>query len=410
MGEQIETVIIGAGQAGLATSYYLSQLGREHMILERTNGAASVWQNERWDSFTLVTPNWSFRLPGAEYQGHEPDGFLARDELVNTFEGYLERFRFPIRYNVEVTSIHHRPHGIGYLLQSEQGSLEARNVVIATGLYQRPKVPSFTVDIPIKIFQLHSSQYRNPEALPEGAVLVVGSAQSGCQIAEELYKHGHKVYLCVGGAGRVPRKYRGKDIYEWMHRFGYLDRKVEMLRSPEERFAPLQHVSGANGGHTLNLHQFARDGVSLLGRLVGGGGNYLRLAGDLKKNLAQADKIETDLIKLIDERIVLERIDVPRERLPVLRDGFNCEETLDLDLRASGIKTIIWANGYSFDYRLVRFPVTDRFGFPIQKRGVTTYPGLFFVGMPWLYKQKSGTFLGVGEDAEYIAGVIASIR
>jgi putative flavoprotein involved in K+ transport len=237
---------------------------------------------------------------------------------------------------------------------------------------------------------------------------VVGSAQSGCQIAEELYKHGRKVYLCVGGAGRVPRKYRGKDIYEWMHRFGYLDRKVTMLRSQEERFAPLQHVSGGDGGHTLNLHQFAQDGVNLLGRLVGAQGNYLKLAGDLKKNLAKADKIETDIIKLIDERIVLERIDVPQERLKVLRDGYKCEETLDLDLQASGITTIIWANGYRFDYGLVKFPVLDSFGFPIQNRGVTTYPGLFFVGMPWLYTQKSGTLLGVGEDAEYIAGVIAA--
>jgi len=409
MSQKIETVIIGGGQAGLATGYHLSRRGREHIILEQAAQAGNAWRNDRWDSFTLLTPNWSFRLPGAEYDGTEPEGFMPRDEVVARFEQYVERFHLPVQYQVRVTAVEQHPEGQSYLVRTEETVMQARNVVTATGLFQRPKMPPFSADLSTQVLQLHSGHYRNPQLLPPGAVLVVGSAQSGCQIAEELYQSGRRVYLCVGSAGRVPRRYRGKDIYEWMTLSGSLDRTADRLPSPQAKFAGSAHVSGRDGGHTLNLHQFARDGVVLLGHLRGAQQNRIWLASDLKDSLAKADRAEAEIVNLVDDFIARSGLDAPLESLPVLRDGYDAEEITELDLRSAGITTIIWAMGYRFDFSLVKLPIFDGDGYPIQTRGVTAYAGLFFVGLPWLYKQKSGLLFGVGEDADYIASTIAAI-
>jgi len=408
MGQKIETLIIGGGQAGLATSYHLGRRGREHIVLEQAAQAGNAWRSERWDSFVLNTPNWSFRLPGAEYQGDAPGGFMPRDEIVASFERYVERFHLPVQYQVRVTSVEPEADGQGYRVTTEQAVLHARNVVMATGLFQRPKVPSFSTALPSQILQLHSGQYRNPESLPPGGVLVVGSAQSGCQIAEELYQSGRGVHLCVGSAGRVPRRYRGKDTYEWLTLSGFLDRTVDQLPSPQVKFVGSIQVSGRDGGHTLNLHQFARDGVTLLGHLRGAGDDTIWLARDLKESLAKADKAEADMVEMIDRYIAQNGLNAPPEKLPALRDGYDAEEITMLDLRSAGITTIIWAMGYSFDFRLVKLPVFDGDGYPIQRRGATEHPGLFFVGLPWLHTVKSGLLAGVGEDADYIASAIAA--
>jgi putative flavoprotein involved in K+ transport len=243
--------------------------------------------------------------------------------------------------------------------------------------------------------------------LPPGAVLVVGSAQSGCQIAEELYQSGRTVYLCVGAAGRVPRRYRGRDMYEWLNLCGFFDRTAEQLPSPQARFAGNPHLSGRDGGHSLNLHQFARDGVVLLGHLQGAQDGRIGLAPDLKENLAKADKLEVEAVKLVDGYIQKNGLDAPPEKLPELRDGYQAREIGELNLRSAGITSIIWAMGYAFDFSMVKVPAFDDYGFPVQKRGVTDYPGLYFVGLPWLSKQKSGLLLGVGEDAALIASQIA---
>jgi putative flavoprotein involved in K+ transport len=408
MLQKIETVIIGGGQAGLATSYLLSQQGKENIVLEQSARAGNAWRNDRWDSFTLLTPNWSFRLPGAEYKGDNPDGFMAREEIVANFEKYVQNFNLPVQYNVQVNSVQQNEKVDGYLVKSRDTIWDAHNVVIATGLFQRPRLPTFSADLSSRILQVHSGEYRNPQSLPAGAVLVVGSAQSGCQIAEELYLSGRKVFLCVSSAGRVPRRYRGKDIYEWMLLIGLLDRTVERLPSPAARFGSNPHVTGKDGGRTLNLHQFARDGVVLLGHLKDGHENNIRLFNDLKENLAKGDKFETDLVKQIDEYVVMNDLNVPPEKLPVLRDGYEMDEITELDLNAAGITSIIWAMGYSFDFSLVKLPVFDSDGYPVQKRGVTDYPGLFFVGLPWIYKYKSGHLVGFGEDAKYIVSEIAA--
>jgi len=407
MTQSIETIIIGGGQAGLATGYYLGQHNREHIILEQAAQAGNAWRNDRWDSFTLVTPNWSIQLPGAEYQGDDPDGFLPRDEIVAYLEQYVERYHLPVRYGVRVTAVEQNPSGKGYLVRTDNRIYEARNVVMATGLYQRPKIPPFATELPPHILQIHSGQYRNPQALPPGAVLVVGSGQSGCQIAQELYENGRKTYLCTGGTGRVPRRYRRKDITEWLKLAGWFDRTPEMLPSPKARFGGNPHVSGKDGGRTLNLHQFTRDGVTLLGHLIGVQDEVLQMAPDRNVNLAKADRAETEITKMVDEFISKNGLEAPIENLPELRDGFAAEEILSLSLKSAGITTIIWALGYTFDFSQVKLPIFDSDGYPVQKRGVIEYPGLFFVGLPWLNKMKSGLLIGVGEDAKYITDVIA---
>ena len=402
--ERIETVIVGGGQAGLATSYYLTQQGREHVVLEQAAQAAPVWRNERWDSFTLVTPNWTLRMPGAEYDGPDPGGFMPRDEVFASFERYVNRFRLPVQVNTRVLAIEPMD-GDGYRVVTPDRTFAASNVVVATGYEQSPRIPAFAASISPEITQLHSSRYRNPEALPPGAVLVVGTAQSGAQIAEELLQHGRTVYLSVGNAGRAPRRYRGKDVVEWLLPIGFFDMTPDKLPMPKERFAA-PHVSGTRGGHTLNLHQFARDGATLLGHVRGAEGDSLSLAPDLHETLARVDGFEAEVQQMIDGYIQAQGIDAPVEELPRLRDGYEQPLRETLNLREAGVTSIIWATGYRYDFGLVKAPVLDSDGFPIQTRGVTEHPGLFFVGMPWMPSLKTGVLAGVGECAEHIASHI----
>ena len=409
MIEYLDTIIVGGGQAGLSVSYYLTQQGRDHIILEQANQPSNAWRNHRWDSFVLNTPNWQTRLPGAEYKGDNPDGFMTRVEVINYMEQYIGGYDLPVRYCVRITKVEQNSRCESYMITTNRGfSAQARNIVIATGLYQQPKLPSFAKDLPADIRQLHSDTYRNPQELLPGSVLVVGSAQSGCQIAEELYQSGKKVYLAVGRAGRVPRRYRGKDTNSWSREMGLYDRTVDELPSPKAKFFGRPHISGKDGGHTLNLHQFARDGVMLLGHLRGVDNDKLIFAPDLKENLAKADKFEEDFVKAIDEYIKKAKIDAPEESLPILRDGFDLEVVTELDLKSARITNVVWATSYNFDFSLVKLPILDADGYPIQNRGVTNYRGLYFVGLPWLHNAKSGLIYGVGEDAKYIAKTISS--
>ncbi|MBI5029217.1 MAG: NAD(P)-binding domain-containing protein [Chloroflexi bacterium] len=410
MAEQIETVVIGGGQAGLATSYYLSRHNREHIVLEQAAQAGNVWRNERWDSFTFVTPNWMIRMPGAEYNGNAPDDFMPRDEIVRYFEQYVERFHLPVRYNTCVLSIERDESTDSYCIETNNGVFHARNVVIAIGLFQKSKTPSSSSQISRDILQLSASQYRNPDRLPPGAVLVVGSAQSGVQIVEDLLLSGRAVYLGVGKVGRVPRRYRGKDIVTWLYQIDFFNRVTEKLPSPQARFAGNPQVSGARGGHSINLHQFARDGVRLLGHIQAVDGDTILLAPDLMENLARTDKFETDLIKMIDDYIEKNGIAAPLETLPVLRDGFESPVLRELNLRDAQITSIIWATGFGFDFSWIQSAALDDDGFPIQQHGITDQPGLYFVGLPWLPEQRTGLLLGVGENAAHVVSHIAENR
>jgi len=403
MTEYIDTIIIGGGQGGLSISYYLSMVGREHIIFEKAHQAAQVWRN-RWDSFTLITPNWMVRLPGAHYQGDNPDGFMTKDEIVTYFTSYIQHFKLPINYGTTVISVERINNG--YRVVTNKGNYAAKNVVIAVGLHQHPKIPPFHKKMSAEIQQIHSSEYRNPERLPPGGVLVVGSAQSGSQIAEELYQNGRKVYLSVSTAGRVPRRYRGLDSARWMEKMGYYRRTVDELSSPKDKFAASAHGTGKNGGHTINLHQFVKDGVILMGHVKDVDRKTLFLEKDLKENLAKADQFEAKFIREIDDYINENKLENPPESLPILQDGYEAEEITKLNLEQAGIRSVIWATGYQFDFRWIKLAAFDEDGYPIQERGVSQFAGLYFIGLPFLHTGISGVIAGVGDDAAHIASVI----
>lgn len=400
-----ETVIIGGGQAGLSVSYYLSRRGQHHIVLEQAAQAANAWRNHRWDSFTLNTPNWQSQLRGAGIPGKDPDGFLTRDEIVSYFEKYIQRNQLPIWYGAHVSTVK-AAAGDLYTVETTAGMFLAKNVVVATGLYQKPRIPRFNGSLSPDIRQLHSDFYRNPESLPAGAVLVVGSAQSGAQIAEELYQSGRKVYLSVSRSGRMPRRYRGSDINWWSNVLGQYDRTVDQLKSARDKFGGKPHISGTKGSHTLDLHQFASDGVTLLGRVTELDRTTVKLAHDLHRNLVAADQFEANLVARVDSYISKHNLALPPETLPKRTAGLEQPERDELDLRKANVRTVIWATGYSFEFSMVRLPIFDADGYPNQQRGVTNYPGLYFVGLPWLHNAKSGLLFGVSEDAAHVASHI----
>ncbi|MEH1969554.1 NAD(P)-binding domain-containing protein [Nostoc sp.] len=411
MTEYVETVILGGGQSGLSLSYYLTQQNRKHIVLEQGQIAES-WR-KRWDSLHLVTPNWQFQIPGFPCQSSDPNGFLPKNEVVKHFDQYVKLFKLPLRCGIQVTSVQQKLGSDSYLVRIGDEVIEAANVVVATGACQHPKIPLLSIDMPMEIFQIHSSEYRNPQKLPPGDVLVVGTGQSGCQIAEELNQSGRKVYLSVGSCGRMPRRYRGQDVTWWVKKFGMYEDTVDCLPSLKERFLCNPHLSGKDGGHEINLHHLAKDGVILLGRLQKLQGNKLTVAPDLKENLAKADAFATKFQEKVDEYIQKTGIEVPEDSTYIESEvkasfttpenGQEAEPILELDIKACGIKNVIWATGYKVDFSWVQMPIFQEDGYPVHERGVTEYPGLYFLGLHWLYKRKSSLLFGVGEDAAFIA-------
>jgi putative flavoprotein involved in K+ transport len=412
MTEHIETLIIGGGQAGLALSSYLTRLGQTHLVLEQGR-VGETWRSGRWDSFTLNTPNWMTQLPGFPYQGDDPDGFLPREDIVTYLEQYAASFQAPLHCGVRVTAVRQQPGGEGYLVEAEQVTVKARNVVLATGAYPKPKLPTASEALSLEICQLPTSEYRHPQMLPSGAVLVVGTGQSGCQIAEDLHESGRQVYLSTSSCGRVPRRYRGKDITWWLTRTGFFDRTIDQLPSAAAKFACNPHVSGNHGGHDINLRHLAKRGMILLGRVQAAQGKQIILAPDLEENLARAEAHAIQTTQEIDEYITKAGLEVAANRTTAeapSNGATSRKPILTLDLQSAGISTIIWASGFQLDFGWVQIPVFNRVGYPLHRRGVTAFPGLYFLGLHWLYKRKSTLLYGVGEDAAFIASAIAGRR
>jgi putative flavoprotein involved in K+ transport len=400
MTEPIHTVVIGAGQAGLATSHHLTQRGVEHVVLERGR-VGETWRSERWDGFVLNTPHWATQLPGLPGGDHDPDRFLPRDEVVRLLEGYAEAIAAPVREGVAVTAARPRAQE-GFLLETNGGPLLATNVVVAAGAFQRPTPSPVRAALPGDLVQLHSTEYRAPEQFPDGAVLVVGSGQSGCQIAEELVRAGRTVYLSVSRCPWMPRRRHGRDIVHWLIELGLTEDTVDRLPSPAARLACNPVVSGNDQGHDCNPRTLAGEGVVLLGRIEAVDGERLLLAGDLEQNLANGDEFCATLNARIDE---LAGVDAPADR-PALVP----KPPSELDLRAFGITSVLWATGYRPDFSWIDLPVTDDMGWPRQRRGVAEHPGLFFVGVHWLHKRKSALLLGVAEDAEHVVSHLVHER
>lgn len=400
-----DVLIIGAGQAGLGLSYYLKQADVEHLVLDKGR-LGNSWRAERWDSFCLVTPNWSIQLPGAIYRGDDPDGFMSRDDFVAYMENWAKAFGAPLRDGVEATAV--RRVGGAFEVATNQGPLRANRVVIATATHQKPRRPPKLGEFSDDIRQIFATEYRNPGALREGAVLVVGSGQTGAQIAEEMREAGRDTFLSVGRTGRLIRRYRGRDCIAWQNDMGFLDRTPDMLEDPAHRFRGDPHVSGKNGGHTLSLHDFRRDGITLLGRLAELDGSVAHFEDTLLADIAHADAYAAAFKDSIDRFIELSGQPAPPPTFDELSGGPPGDERdvpvlRQLDLSKAGITTVIWATGFQFDFSWIDAPVLDTAGYPITDRGVTETPGLYFTGLNWMHKRKSGILFGVNEDAAYLA-------
>jgi len=398
-----ETVIVGGGHAGLALSYHLGRLGRPHVILERGR-VAERWRSERWDSLMFQFPNWSLRLPGQDYSGDDPDGFATRDEVIAFIERYRALVAAPVRTGVRVDRV--RPVDGGFRLETSEGDVDATNVVVATGPYQEPILPVVRQALPLGVVQMHASGYRNPAQLPPGAVLVVGSGASGCQIVEDLLAAGRTVYLSVGRHRRYPRRYRGRDMFWWMERIGALDQTLEERPDARERPNPL--VTGVGGGHDIDLRDYAAAGVTLLGHLRAVTGSRLYLADDLEPLLAAGDESVGVFTRAVDAYIARAGLATPAEPPPPPASPRTAPAPIrELDLAASGITSVVWATGFRRDFGWIDAPVFDERGEPIHRRGVTGCEGLYFLGLPWLHKLKSSVLCGVGDDAAHLADHIA---
>ena len=403
MTKHYSVIIIGGGQAGLSVSYCLKQRGIEHLILEK-NQIAHSWRTKRWDSFCLVTPNWQCQLPGYAYPGEDPDGFMQRDEIVAYIEDYARSFAAPVLEGVEVLRLRRQAIAADFEITTTAGPFTADNVVVAIGGYHNPKIPNVSKALPRFIHQIHSSEYKNARSLPPGAVLVVGTGQSGCQIAEDLHLEGRQVHLSVGSAPRSPRRYRGKDVVTWLDQMGYYDLPIdEHPKSQEEVRAKTNHyVTGRGGGREIDLRHFALEGMQLHGRLTTIDAGQCQFRDDLAHNLAQADAAAARIKQSIDEFILDRGVQAPTDPPyePVWQPP---AATPVLDLTEAGISTVIWSIGYNLDFRWIQVPVFDHRNYPLHERGITPIPGLYFLGLPWLYTWGSGRFSGVAQDAQHLA-------
>jgi len=408
--EHRDVVIVGAGQAGLSMSRHLTDRGVDHVVLERDT-IAHEWLDSRWDNFTLVTPNWQCALPGYRYDGPDPDGFMTREEVYRWVRGYADTFEPPVREHVSVRSITLAPDG-GFDVVTSAGRWHAGQVVVAAGGYHEPIVPRFAERLPAHITQLHSAHYRNADALPEGAVLVVGTGQSGAQIAEDLHLAGRTVHLAVGNAPRVARFYRGRDCVAWLHDMGHYDIPIQDQPGGSGKRENTNHyVTGRDGGRDIDLRQFALEGMALYGRMTDiSADGVAAFAPTLAASLDAADAVAESIKDSIDAYIARAGIDAPREPryVPVWRPG---HEPATLDLDAHGVTSVVWSVGYRTDYRWLRVGVFDGAGHPCHNRGVTGTPGLYFLGLPWLHTWGSGRFAAVARDAEFLAEqIVPAVR
>ncbi|MFC4535439.1 MSMEG_0569 family flavin-dependent oxidoreductase [Sphaerisporangium dianthi] len=396
-------VVIGGGQAGLAMSHHLKRGGVDHIVLER-HRVGHEWRSRRWDSFCLVTPNWQCRLPGFPYPGDDPDGFMRRDEIVRYVEDYAASFGPPVLEGVSATGLTTAPGG--FEIRTDQGTFTAGQVVVATGPYQTPVIPRLSERFPRHVAQLHSGEYRNSRQLPPGEVLVVGSGQSGCQIAEDLHLDGRRVHLAVGSAPRVARFYRGRDVVAWLDLMGHYDRPIGSFADPDGVRARANHyVTGRDGGRDIDLRAFARDGMRLYGRLAGVEDGTIRFAPGLRRDLDHADAVSESIKDTIDSFIAARGIQAPAEaRYRPVWEPAGEPEGLD----ARRVTSVVWCTGFRADYRWIRVPVFDGTGYPVHERGVTSVRGLYFLGLPWQHTWGSGRFSGVAGDAEHLARHLGS--
>ncbi|WP_161640933.1 MSMEG_0569 family flavin-dependent oxidoreductase [Flavobacterium undicola] len=401
-------IIVGGGQAGLSLSYYLKKNAINHLILDRGE-IGNSWVQNRWDNFCLVTPNWQCRLPDYHYNGNDADGFMVKDEMINYIKGYANTFNPPFEGNVNVTKVYKEKLGDIFYLETSNGKYSADIVVSAIGGYHTPNIPQdFSKAFNKSIVQINSIDYKNAQLLPEGNVLVIGTGQSGVQIAQDLHMSGKKVYLSVGSAPRAPRRHRGKDIVYWLELMGHYNKPVGEQENPDElRRKPNNYLTGRDGGQDVDLRKFAMEGMKLHGRISSIDNGIISFQNDLKQNLDNADLAYERIQKTLDEYIDSNNIKAPKyDRYNQLWEPTENNETA-LDYNEAGITSVVWCTGFKLDFKWIDFPhLFNSDDYPTHDRGVTNEQGLYFIGLPWLYTYGSGGLSYVGQDAEYICNHI----
>lgn len=398
---EISTIVIGAGQAGLAVSHELARNGVGHVVLE--SGRIGESWRRRWDSFCLVAPNWSVQLPGFPYDGDDPDGFMPRDEVVDYLERYAASFGAPVQTGVRITSVGPAT-GSGFRVDTDTDSWTADNLVLATGAFQKLNRPAAAAELPASVALLDLADYHNADALPDGDVLIVGSGQSGCQIAEELNAAGRRVVLACGRAPWGPRRIGGHDLFWWVVKSGFLDVPADTLPKEARLFANFQ-ASGHDGGHELNLRILRDMGVALTGRFLGAEGQTARFAPDLGASVAWGDAMYGKVVELITGTAA--KLGMPDPDLPA-PEPFEAAAPTELDLGSFG--AVLFTTGFRPDFAswLPWSEAFDADGFPLQTDGTSdVVDGLHFVGLHFLRKRKSSLLYGVGEDAAIVAERIA---
>jgi putative flavoprotein involved in K+ transport len=409
--EKIDTLVVGAGQAGLAMSEHLSQSGVPHIVVER-HRIAERWRSERWDSLVANGPAWHDRFPGLDFSDVDrhvgPDDFAPKETVADYFVAYSKKIAAPIRCGVEVVKLEKLVGRPGFGVETSAGVIEANSVVAATGPFQRPIVPE-VVSPKAGILQMHSTGYRNPGQLPDGAVLVVGSGSSGTQIAEELLEYGRRVYLSVGPHDRPPRAYRGRDFCWWL---GVLGKWDAAAQGPGREHVTIA-VSGARGGHTIDFRRLAAEGMILVGRTEAYANGVISFAPDLVDNLERGDANHRSLLDEADAYVARNGLDLPEEaEARATGPDSDCvtNPILAVDLAEAGITTIIWATGFVADYNWMKIDIFNENGRPRHQRGVSAEPGIYFLGLPWQSRRGSSFIWGVWHDAKYLADQIATQR
>lgn len=398
---EIDTVVVGAGQAGVAMSEHLTELKIPHVVLEK-NRIAEAWRTRRWDSLVANGPCWHDRFPNMEFD-LDPDSFVHHDQVAEYFEKYAKRFNAPIYSNVEVKKVQANAQAAGFIVETSKGTLTAQRVVVATGPFQKAIIPSIAPQ-QTDLYQIHSDQYKNPQQIPEGAVLVVGAGSSGIQIADELNRAGKKVYLSVGAHERPPRVYRQRDNVWWLGVLGGWD-SIKTDTGPLKGLA----VSGAYGGHSIDFRRLAQQGITLLGMTMQFEAERVHFQNDLQQSLADGDKAYFEFLDAADAYVQRTGIDLPEEpEARIVLDDAECirQPILELNLAQAGITSIIWASGFGFDHSWLEVNAFDANGRPNHKLGVSTEPGIYFIGLPYLSGRGSSFIWGVWHDAKRVAGHI----
>ncbi|MGV9670067.1 MULTISPECIES: flavin-containing monooxygenase [unclassified Gordonia (in: high G+C Gram-positive bacteria)] len=404
--EQVEVLIVGAGQAGIAMSEHLSAQGLDHLVLEKDR-VAERWRSWRWDSLVANGPAWHDRFPGMTFAG-DPDAFVGKEGVADYLAAYAAKINAPIRTGVEVTSVRKLDDAAGFRVTTSDGTIDARYVVSATGAFQKPVIPPL-VPANSALHQIHSSSYHNPQQLPDGAVLVVGAGSSGVQIADELRASGRSVYLAVGPHDRPPRSYRGRDFCWWLGVLGKWDAAAPPAGAEHVTIA----VSGAHGGHTVDFRSLAADGITLLGRAEGVTDGVMTFADDLRTNIEAGDSNYLSMLDEADAYVARNGLDLPEEpEARVIGPEPACvtDPIRSLDLAAHDITSIVWATGFAYDYGWLQVDALDENGRPRHQRGISSEPGVYFLGLPWLSRRGSSFIWGVWHDAKYLADQIAIQR